>query len=129
MNTAFLNVLQRNGYIRGYRNPKDDLMQNVEVLLKYREGKPAINTITQISKPSGNIYLPVRKLFGGKGMSQKKTSKKGGKLKFDSHLLTQHKDITETTDGTFVLSTPKGLLSHSEAYKANTGGQVLCHIS
>lgn len=50
---AVLKVLQENGFVRGFRLT-DEL--NIEILLKYKNQKPVINKITEISKSSKRVY-------------------------------------------------------------------------
>ena len=50
------------------------------MLLKYREGKPAINNIIQISKPSRKIYFSIKEL--SKKSSTSSTGAKQKKSKF-----------------------------------------------
>lgn len=55
---SVLDVLQREGYIRGYK--QDGRALNVE--LKYSENQPAIRTITCVSKPGRRVYSSVKDL-------------------------------------------------------------------
>lgn len=49
---AILATLLESGYIRGYRIGRS----KIEILLKYKNQKPAIKNITRISKPSKRVY-------------------------------------------------------------------------
>jgi len=53
-----LDVLQREGYIRGYNAADRDL----SVELKYSEGEPAIRTIKRVSTPGRRVYSSVSDL-------------------------------------------------------------------
>jgi len=53
-----LDVLQREGYIRGYKADGRD----ATVELKYVEGQPAIRTINRVSTPGRRIYSSVKDL-------------------------------------------------------------------
>jgi len=67
MNIACCKLLQENGYIRGYRLlPKDASPFFMQVLLKYIQGKPVVNRIVQISKPSRRVYLSMALKKGSK---------------------------------------------------------------
>jgi len=58
MRRNLLDVLAREGYIRGYKAAERDL--NIE--LKYSENQPAIRTIQRVSTPSRRIYSNVKDL-------------------------------------------------------------------
>ena len=63
-----LEVLQREGYIRGYSATDAEL--NIE--LKYFEGEPVIKEIARVSKPGRRVYSKVSELprmFNGLGIS------------------------------------------------------------
>lgn len=95
-----LDVLQREGYIRGYN--VDDLSQShkeIRIELKYHEGDPVIREIARVSKPGRRVYSGVGDLprvLNGLGIS--------------------------------IVSTPKGVLSDAEARDRNVGGEVLCTV-
>lgn len=95
-----LEVLKREGYIRGYS--KADLRPGVAELtieLKYHEGKPVITEISRVSKPGRRVYSKIADLprvANGLGIS--------------------------------ILSTPRGVMSDAEARTANVGGEVLCQV-
>ena len=95
-----LEVLKREGYIRGYswaeiRNGISELT----IELKYHDGKPVIREIKRVSTPGRRVYSKIKDLsrvYNGLGIS--------------------------------VLSTPRGVLSDAEARDQNVGGEVLCRI-
>jgi small subunit ribosomal protein S8 len=95
-----LDVLQREGYIRGYN--VEDLSQShkeIRIELKYHEGDPVIREIARVSKPGRRVYSGVGDLprvLNGLGIS--------------------------------IVSTPKGVLSDAEARDKNVGGEVLCTV-
>lgn len=95
-----LDVLQREGYIRGYF--EEELRAGVRELrveLKYDNGKPVIREVHRVSKPGRRIYSKIAdlpKVYNGLGIS--------------------------------ILSTPRGVMSDSEARTANVGGEVLCKV-
>ena len=95
-----LDVLKREGYIRGYS--QRDLGNNLHELsieLKYYEGEPVIREVKRVSKPGRRIYSSVNDLprvYNGLGIS--------------------------------ILSTPRGVMSDGEARAANVGGEVLCMV-
>ncbi len=95
-----LEVLKREGYIRGYT--REDLRPGVAELkieLKYVDGEPVIREIARVSKPGRRIYSGVAELprsYNGLGIT--------------------------------ILSTPRGVLSDNEARAAKVGGEVLCRV-
>lgn len=95
-----LEVLKREGFIRGYR--AEELRPGVAQLrieLKYAEGEPVIKEITRVSTPGRRVYSKIRELprvYSGLGIS--------------------------------ILSTPRGVMSDAEARAANVGGEVLCRV-
>jgi small subunit ribosomal protein S8 len=95
-----LDVLQREGYIRGYSwAERRNGVAEFTIELKYHEGGPVIRDITRVSKPGRRVYSRIDdlgKVAGGLGIS--------------------------------ILSTPQGVLSDSEARAANVGGEVLCRV-
>lgn len=100
LRTNVLEVLKREGYIRGYTVSKNDNGANdVTVELKYSEGQPVIREITRISKPGRRVYTQIKdapRVLNGLGIS--------------------------------ILSTPKGVLSDKEARTENVGGEILCRV-
>lgn len=95
-----LDVLQREGYIRGYS--KKDVRPGVSELtieLKYFEGKPVIKTVSRVSTPGRRVYSGVH-------------------------------EIPRVANGLgiCILSTPRGVMSDAEARAANVGGEVLCQV-
>lgn len=95
-----LDVLQREGYIRGYsRTEGEGNKATLSIELKYDEGEPVIRTINRVSKPGRRVYSSVADLprvHNGLGIS--------------------------------IVSTPKGVLSDAEAREGNVGGEVLCTV-
>ncbi|WP_136657430.1 30S ribosomal protein S8 [Nitratireductor sp. XY-223] len=95
-----LDVLQSEGYIRGYSEVKyDNGKSEINIELKYYEGAPVIREIARVSKPGRRVYVSVKSIpqvSNGLGIS--------------------------------ILSTPKGVMADHEAREQNVGGEVLCHI-
>jgi len=100
MRARVLDVLAKEGYIRGYSTA--ELGQGIAeytVELKYADGEPVIREIRRISRPGRRVYSKIndlRSVYGGLGVA--------------------------------ILSTPKGVLADHEARAANVGGEVLCHV-
>jgi small subunit ribosomal protein S8 len=94
-----LDVLQAEGYIRGYSAVEHEGHEEFEIELKYYDGEPVIREIERISKPGRRVYTSVKNLprvKNGLGVS--------------------------------ILSTPKGVMSDAEARDQNVGGEVLCRV-
>lgn len=94
-----LEVLKKEGYIRGYEVVAEGPKNNIRIELKYFEGAPVIKTIDRVSKPGRRVYSGISelpKVRGGLGIS--------------------------------ILSTPRGVMSDTEARAANVGGEVLCRV-
>jgi small subunit ribosomal protein S8 len=100
MRANVLEVLKREGYIRGFT--RDDLRPGVAELkieLKYVDGEPVIREIARVSKPGRRIYSRIADLprsYNGLGIA--------------------------------ILSTPRGVLSDNEARAAKVGGEILCRV-
>ena len=99
LKVALAEVLKQEGYITGY-NVVGDVKPELEIDLKYFQGKAVIDTIKRISRPGLRVYknkdeLPV--VMGGLGIA--------------------------------VVSTSTGLMTSSAARKAGRGGEVLCHVT
>ena len=94
-----LDVLQREGYIRGYSEEEMGPAKGIRIELKYFEGQPAIKHVARVSKPGRRVYsgsqdLP--RVMNGLGIT--------------------------------IVSTPKGVLSDAEARTQNVGGEVLAEV-
>ena len=58
---SFLQILWNEGYISGYRILNN---KKIEIFLKYtRTGKPVINSIKFLSKPSQNLYYSIKQIW------------------------------------------------------------------
>lgn len=95
-----LDVLQSEGYIRGYAQVEYNTGKaEFEIELKYFDGTPVIQEIKRVSKPGRRVYASVRNL-----------------------------PTVRNGLGVSILSTPKGVMSDSEARAQNVGGEVLCQV-
>ena len=94
-----LDVLQREGYIRGYSEEQMGPAKGVRIELKYFEGQSAIKHVARVSKPGRRIYSGATELprvMNGLGIT--------------------------------IVSTPRGVLSDAEAREQNVGGEVLAEV-
>lgn len=102
---AVLNVLQQNGYTRGYRF-NIQKPRKTETLLKYKNQEPAIPPATPAaSSSSGSYHIPPRRTYlVAKAISGLIVSKRI----------------------TLIISTSKGIISGINAHKLNLGGELIC---
>lgn len=95
-----LDVLQAEGYIRGYTEVEYGTGKSEFVIeLKYAEGQPVIRKIERVSKPGRRVYVGVRSIehvANGLGIS--------------------------------ILSTPSGVMADHDAREKNVGGELLCRV-
>jgi small subunit ribosomal protein S8 len=100
MRGRVLDVLQSEGYIRGYALVEEPGKHpEFEIELKYFDGEPVIAEIARVSKPGRRVYSSIKDL---------KPIKNGL--------------------GISILSTPKGVMSDASARDQNVGGEVLCRV-
>jgi len=94
-----LEVLQREGYIRGYSEDATSAHPQLRIELKYFEGEPAIKHVARVSKPGRRVYSGSKEL-----------------------------PIVRNGLGITIVSTPRGVLSDAEARSQNVGGEVLAEV-
>jgi small subunit ribosomal protein S8 len=95
-----LDVLQEEGYIRGYAQVDyDNGRSEFDIELKYFDGQPVIKEIKRVSTPGRRVYSSVRDL-----------------------------PTVANGLGVAILSTPKGVMSDSKARTENVGGEILCNV-
>jgi small subunit ribosomal protein S8 len=100
MRARVLDVLQTEGYIRGYALlEKPGAHPEFEIELKYFDGEPVIVEISRVSTPGRRVYSAI------------------GDLKPVKNGL-----------GISILSTSKGVMSDTAARDQNVGGEVLCRV-
>lgn len=95
---AVLDVLAREGYIRGYKEAGGGKKELI-VELKYDQGQPMIKEIHRISTPGLRVYRKQQELprfYNGLGIA--------------------------------IVSTSRGVMSDHEARAQNVGGEVLCQV-
>ena len=100
MKKAIVEILNDEGYIKGYQVIEDGKQGVIRVTLKYGEGKSQVITgLRRVSKPGLRIYSNVEempKVMKGLGVA--------------------------------IVSTSKGIMTDREARKQNVGGEVLAFI-
>ena len=94
-----LDVLQAEGYIRGYERVTANGHEELDISLKYFDGAPVIRELARVSKPGRRVYA------GAKEIPQVRNGL-----------------------GVSIVSTPKGVMSDAAARNANVGGEVLCTV-
>ena len=94
-----LDVLQREGFIRGYAEEELAGKAGLRIELKYFEGQPAIQHLARVSKPGRRVYS------GSKDLPRIRNGL-----------------------GITIVSTPRGVLSDAEARENNVGGEVLAEV-
>lgn len=97
---SVLQVLEAEGYIRGFAEAKDINEKPVlKIELKYFEGEAVIKKIKKLSKPGRRVYAQVGKLpkvYNGLG--------------------------------TIIISTSKGVMTDFDARQQKIGGELLCSV-
>ena len=93
-------ILQKEGYIKGYEVVEGETQDTLRVAMKYGPDKAkVINGIKRISKPGLRVYAKrneVPKVLGGLGVA--------------------------------IISTSNGLITDKEARKLGVGGEVVCYV-
>ena len=99
LKVAIANVLASEGYIESVK-VVEGVKPELEITLKYFQGKPVVESIQRVSRPGLRIYkrkdeLP--KVMGGLGIA--------------------------------VVSTSKGLMTDRAARQAGLGGEIICYVA
>jgi small subunit ribosomal protein S8 len=95
-----LDVMQDEGYIRGYVEAQDEKGHPaLRVDLKYNEGEPVIRELRSVSKPGRRVYSSVKTM-----------------------------PRVRNGLGTSIITTPKGVMTDAKARSENVGGEVLCQV-
>jgi small subunit ribosomal protein S8 len=107
LNLAILKVLAAEGYIKSYTietlGPVDN---GIKILLKYKGWwikKPLFSIIKRISKPGQRVF--------------------SGYKNFQDTI-----DVLRYEQGTAIISTSAGIVSHIKAQKLKKGGEILCYV-
>lgn len=94
-----LNVLKEEGFIQDFEVTTVNNKKDIQVTLKYYQGRPVIEKIKRVSRPTLRIYKGYDKLplvRGGLGIA--------------------------------IVSTPKGVMADKTARAQQVGGEVLCTV-
>ena len=90
-----LDVLQREGYIRGYSEEAVAGQRGLRIELKYFEGQPAIQHLVRVSKPGRRVYSAAREL-----------------------------PRIRNGLGTVIVSTPRGVLSDAQRRRSSSRASI-----
>ncbi len=97
---SILEVLKDEGYVGNFNVSGEGAKRTVTVELRYFEGKPVIEKIQRVSKPSLRVFKSCKELpsvLGGLGVA--------------------------------IISTSKGVVADRKARELGQGGEVLCIVS
>lgn len=93
-------VLKEEGFITDFSvEPLENNLKKMTINLKYFQGRPVIIKIKRISRPGLRVYKSVKDLIAVPGF------------------------------GISILSTSKGVMTHSSAKNSNVGGEVICEVA
>ena len=102
---SVLKVLEAEGYITGFEI-EEEKIKTIKVYLKYKGWwikKPLFSTIKRISKPGQRVF--------------------SGYKNFQTTV-----DVLKYQQGTAIISTSAGVMSHKKATKLKKGGEIVCYI-
>ena len=100
LKVAISKVLQDEGYIEGFAVSQNEGKPTLEIGLKYYAGRPVIEIIQRVSRPSLRVYKScndIPKVMNGLGVA--------------------------------IVSTSKGLMADRKARANGIGGEVLCVVA
>jgi small subunit ribosomal protein S8 len=107
LNLAILKVLAAEGYIKSYAIETLEPVDNgIKILLKYKGWwikKPLFSIIKRVSKPGQRVF--------------------SGYKNFKDTI-----DVLRYEQGTAIISTSAGIVSHIKAQKLKKGGEILCYV-
>lgn len=101
LKSAIASVMQQEGYIESFSvEGESAATKSLTLKLKYYDGKPVIEALARISKPSLRVYV---------GSGEMPSVMNGL--------------------GIVIVSTPKGVMTGQNAAAQNVGGEILCSVS
>jgi small subunit ribosomal protein S8 len=108
LNLAILKVLEAEGYIKEFyvENDTNSSQKIIKALLKYKGWwikKPFFSTIQRVSKPGKRVFSSYKDFY-------------------------KEISILKYQQGTAIISTSSGIMSHLKATKLKKGGEILCYI-
>jgi small subunit ribosomal protein S8 len=100
MKKEIARVLKQANLIKDFAVTGQGAKEVIRIQLRYiRENVPAITGLRRISRPGLRVYVPVEKI-----------------------------SAMERGIGMVILSTPKGIMTGSQAKRQKAGGEVLCKV-
>jgi len=99
MKLGIARVLKEEGYVKDIEVLKDNPQGTLRLTLRYVDKKPVVTQLKRVSKPGLRVYT-----------KQEGIPRVRGGL------------------GIAILSTPRGLMTGSNAYKQGVGGEVICYV-
>jgi len=99
MKFALAKILEKEGFVEHVTQVTESKFPMIQIVLKYTNSLPAIQSIQRISSPGRRVYTKsedLRSVLSGLGIS--------------------------------VISTSNGLMTNKEAHKRHLGGEVLCEV-
>ncbi len=100
LKVAILDILKMEGFIDGYSVKRDKQKTDIEVKLRYVDGRnPVIRQLERVSKPGRRSYINSKELRP-----------------------------VRNNMGISIVSTSKGVMTGRNAKKLNIGGEVICQV-
>lgn len=100
MKVAIAKVLQDEGFVGDFESFEEGPRRFIRINLAYAEGRePLVSGLKRVSRPGLRVYV-------------------------------QKREIPRVYNGLgiAILSTPKGIMSGQQAWRQETGGEVLCYV-
>ena len=92
-------IFKEEGFVEDAEEISGEGFKNLRLVLKYKEGRPVIQSIKRVSKPGRRVYAKSDNL-----------------------------PVVLNNLGIAILSTSQGLMTNRKAKKAGLGGELLCEI-
>lgn len=99
MKAEIARVLKEREFIKDIEKKGKKVKKFLELILLYNNGTPALSGVKRISKASRRMYAKKEDIMAG-----------------------------EKRRGTLIISTPKGVMTGSEAVKAGVGGEIIARV-
>ena len=97
---ALAKILAEEGFISGYSVTGDDALPNLIIGMKYSDkGQPVITGIERVSRPGRRMYTGFRNI-----------------------------PLVRSGLGINIVSTPKGVMSGTQARRERVGGEIMCNV-
>ena len=97
--TKIADILKNEGFIKDFKINTENNKTILSLELKYHSGNPVISAFERVSKPGRRIFSSAESL-----------------PKVSNGL------------GIAIISTPKGVMTDTEARKAKVGGEIICKV-